>query len=1164
MTNRANLVTCKGLITNENELSVEQGSLREGTNVNVDEQGVITPRRGFNDYGGPTTGVASSVDITKQVLEYKDRLFRHYSDSIEFEDNTGEFNLITGSYNEVVSGLRIKYQEAKSNMYFTTDEGIKRISLKDNSSLVNGADVSIEQAGVPKAASLKGEAVDASGGFLPTQSKVGYRFIFGRKDENNNLLLGSPSSRTVVSNTNADDTSDKESFDITVAQNNIANGDYVIIPTASRKVTLYFDTDGSATEPVDASTFGTTFIKVDIQGNVGNDNNCAAILANTIINNMPEYTVSLVTNVLSVTSNEDDNIDNATYSFAAGGVTETSRNEGSVTLGIEANVDVTVYIPSGVTTDYFIQVYRTAYIQATDGLELADIDPGDESNLVYEYGLEAADITAGEYSFTDSTPESFRASATPLYTNEVSGSGILQSNDPPPIATDIELFRNSMFYANTKSNHRLEFTIISVDDYVNNSTAIVIGNSTISRYYTAAAAELADTTDGGDFELSTSPSVAIAIDDTSRSLVKIINQDTQSPVNAYYLSGSDDLPGQILLEARSLVDDNFYIAVDEPSATDFGAEFSPALPLFDEITSLEGLGATTEVTMGAAHGYSDGDSIYVSFNDTPEFSGVYVISNTTATTFEIPVANVTGPIAITNATAVFKPDVESDNLEAANRIYYSKTDRPEAVPFSNFINVGAQDEPIRRILALRDNLFVLKDDGVFIVSGSSAPNFTVRQTDNTRIIAPDSAVVLNNQIYCLTDQGITKINGSGSVGVISRGIENLIDSVANAKFDFARNTFGISYENDRAYIIFMPENDGDDAATQAYRYNIFERTWTRWEYEVTCGIVKSNDNKLYLGNGDRNYISQERKEFDRTDHSDREFANSIVSSGVTGSDVQLSSTLDVEEADVITQVQEVSINYLNNRLLLTMDNFDSGITPPVSSTMVESFGAASGDRMATKMQDLNDYLVTLDAANISVKVINTANLKQATETLIDELNTVATISTVKDYEKPVQVTFEAYITNVDVVNNTVTIHQERPFIEGAIIVFKHIIKTIEWNPQHFGDPSALKQVREVTVLLDQNNFYSVYLKFGSDVAQNLVSVAKSGKGIGYWGDMDFSNPNAYWGGEGNDIPLRTVVPRGKQRCRYLTLQFVHNNAREDWRILGITGVVRSISSRAYK
>ena len=131
MATRANLIKCRGLITSKNELSVQEGSLQQATNVNVDEEGVITPRRGFNDYGGPTTGSASSADITKQIIEYKDRIFRHYSSSFEFEDDAGAFQSISGTYDELVSGVRIKWQESKGNMYFTTDSGVKKISLKD-------------------------------------------------------------------------------------------------------------------------------------------------------------------------------------------------------------------------------------------------------------------------------------------------------------------------------------------------------------------------------------------------------------------------------------------------------------------------------------------------------------------------------------------------------------------------------------------------------------------------------------------------------------------------------------------------------------------------------------------------------------------------------------------------------------------------------------------------------------------------------------------------------------------------------------------------------------------------------------------------------------------------------------------------------------------------
>jgi hypothetical protein len=219
--------------------------------------------------------------------------------------------------------------------------------------------------------------------------------------------------------------------------------------------------------------------------------------------------------------------------------------------------------------------------------------------------------------------------------------------------------------------------------------------------------------------------------------------------------------------------------------------------------------------------------------------------------------------------------------------------------------------------------------------------------------------------------------------------------------------------------------------------------------------------------------------------------------------------------------------------------------------------------MRDKLQALNDYLNSVDAT-ITPKVFTNDNLKELTELMVDELNDANSVTTIKDYTKPTTVTYETYILEIDAPNNIVTVKAQRPFLQGTITIYKHINKVVEWNPQHFGDPSAVKQVRETTIMFDQNNFNEAFAKFGSDIEQALTTVQFRGKGKGYWGDIPWGDPNHYWGGTGNDIPYRTIVPRGKQKCRYLTMVFEHNNAREYFRILGISGVVRVISSRGYR
>src|ERR1019366_3624946 len=117
--------------------------------------------------------------------------------------------------------------------------------------------------------------------------------------------------------------------------------------------------------------------------------------------------------------------------------------------------------------------------------------------------------------------------------------------------------------------------------------------------------------------------------------------------------------------------------------------------------------------------------------------------------------------------------VGSSNNTYLNGLMYSKASQPEAVPSSNLLYVGSASKKILRIIPARNSLFILKEDGVFSVTGV-AGNFAVNTVDSTIILlAPESAVALTNQVYCLTTQGIVAINDTGGA-VLSRPIENQI------------------------------------------------------------------------------------------------------------------------------------------------------------------------------------------------------------------------------------------------------------------------------------------------------------------------------------------------------------------------------------------------------
>lgn len=1273
----ANLIQARGLFSYGSELTIPEGALVEADNVNVDESGVITPRRGLNDYGSPFS--TQNIRL-KQIAEYKGRLIRHYEDVLQFENSSNDFTSFSGSYSEIEPGFRIKYQEANKNFYFTTIEGIKKISAKSANDLPN---IAITNAGGIKAIDLSAKILPTIGGFLPAESKVAYRVVWGTKDLNNNLILGSPSSRFVLSNTSSDIELQEKS---TVTFSGMpTGGNYLLLSSTTTTYALWYQVSGTDVAPSESDTIGVTFVEVDFQGTTTNDQR-ALVLANAVaqIGEFETSVLSAATDITVTASGEAADIVEG-VAGADANVAVTTTQQGSITAGTTANVEIKFSIPSAITTNYFYQIYRTAVTTAVEGLTLNEIDPGDEMNLVYEDGVTSTDISNGTITITDITTESFRINGNPLYTNPISGQGILQANERPPIAKDIALFRNSTFYANTKTAHTLQLNLLSVLGFTSGTSELIIGNGSTSRRYTfvgvpeiititpdsntntasgswiniyAANDEIQyfiwfdktgsdsapvhssienalgirvdlsqypDTANGsrdaiidalldifdfvaqasgGDVQITnnnngsttdatlgnTSPggawaiainqqgdgedtatqdvllsgliSVGQAIEETSRSLIKVINADTLSPVNAFYLSTADTLPGILYFEAKELIDDPFFIAVNDPAIQ--GA-FNPTLPLLEsviDITFSSGSNSPANI-QATGHGLFTGDELYIYSPDTtPDIFGKFTITVIDADNFTVPFNIVTEDNVGTNAF-YFLAEVESDNLTKPNRLYYSKISQPEAVPIVNYMDIGPEDEPIERIIALRDNLFVLKTDGVYIVTGTSAPNFSSRLLDNsTNIAAPDSAVILNNQIFCLVSQGVATVT-DGGVSIISSPIENRVLGVITSNFDFRLKIFGVGYESDKSYNIFMQSRNIDTVATQSYRYSVDEQTWSRWKVPATCGLIKKANDKLYLGDGTRNFLLEERKNNDRTDYSDRNYTRSITNDNVVENVYELSSVVDINLSDVIAQDQYVTIA-MYNRLLRKLD-IDSGLT---DDDYESSLKMVPGDNITVKMGTLNTKLIADDSGGaITVKIFSAdqETLQGQFNELIGELNDPACDTQLKNYKEVSGVyVYEGIIRKVDILTNTVETVYALPFVQGDLEIYKKIDTLVQWAPQHFGDPSSLKQFREGTVIFDQNNFYSCLLAYSSDLSPAFIENEFFGSGVGYFGDAEFGQQRQYWGGNGNDAPIRKIIPREKQRARYLNCRFKHSNAREGFRILGISAVVRSVSTRGYR
>lgn len=472
------------------------------------------------------------------------------------------------------------------------------------------------------------------------------------------------------------------------------------------------------------------------------------------------------------------------------------------------DVALTFTIPVGVSTSTTYKIYRSA-MSATSSTE-----PDDELKLVITDTPSSGEITAKVISVTDSTPDSLRGED--LYTNS-GQQGISQSNEIPPIALDMCLFKGYALYANTQVRQKYFLTLLSVGvpDGVRNDDTITIGGVV----YTGKATE---TIASGQFYVETGLTPAENIDLTARSLVRVINRYTaNTTVYALYASGFGDLPGQILIFERVMGGTAFTLTTSRTTC------WSPVLP-----------------------GTSSAD-------------------------------------------------------RKLNGLYWSKPQQPEAVPSVNNISVGSANSPIQRIIALRDSVVIFKPEGVFRLTGESAP-FVVNLLDDTiRLIGSNTCASLNNQIFCLTNQFVVAVSET-SVAIVSRPIEKDLQRLLTSDFIESIlldvSLFGLGYETDRKYILALPSEEDDTRANQYYVFNTVTQTWTRWTLpsDMSHAIVNAFDDKVYWI-GDQMY--QERKDFDLTDYMDFEYTKSITSFDTTA--ITLSNTTNIEIGSRLEQSDSV-------------------------------------------------------------------------------------------------------------------------------------------------------------------------------------------------------------------------------------------------------------------
>jgi hypothetical protein len=794
---------------------------------------VITPgtytitSTGTNSFTFPQVAANSSGTVTFNTIDS----FKIVADEAATASVTSATNAASYRYYIVMPGVPVSVTalgvvDARNafqnkNAYFTTDNGLLKLERED---------LPLLEAGIPPGLDLQGYLTLSSTGlntgpFHPN-SQIGYRIVFGRKDANNNFVIGAPSQFLYLRNTILTNKSCAYAAGIVTITSN-AHGLTAADVTAGTRVYIY-----------NAVTTGTA---------------------------IPDGTSFPVNSVPTANT--------FTIDLNAAGFTGTT-NMTSTSYGLARTPQLYFSIPSEIaSTQYVYRVYRTSQSESQDALPPVDF------KLVDEVNLSTTEIANGFVSYLDETDDILVNGNAELYTNPTQ-EGELQANSRPPRAKDVTVFKNFLFYANVTQYRTLFLSVVAptnissgdtitigtqVYKFLGNANNEPFGNQTViaaavraanvitvtwtnhgfstndvvlvSASTTLAATTgfktitvtgantftFADTgaavagtvTIEGAYDstgrrfvrrviTATSATLSESIAQTAQYLVKAINRNTNSTVYAQYISGPTDIPGKIYLVAKDINAATYSITA---SSTTTGDAFSPTLP-----TS----GTTVSDTQDSAPG----------------------------------------------------------------QLYVSKFSEPEAVPTVNFFNVGSAAAEIYRIVALRDSVIIIKADGVFRLNGDTVANFSIVSLDNTVYCkGADSVSLLNNSVFMLSNQGVVQVSDSG-VRIVSRPIEPLLSSIIS-KPTLVAATSATSYESERLYLLstLTPTANGT-LPTVTYCYNYLTDAWSTWnddEVFFSTGLLSSLDDKEYLVESVAKYfIYKERKDQTRIDYTGQEFCLPVI------------------------------------------------------------------------------------------------------------------------------------------------------------------------------------------------------------------------------------------------------------------------------------------------
>lgn len=196
------------------------------------------------------------------------------------------------------------------------------------------------------------------------------------------------------------------------------------------------------------------------------------------------------------------------------------------------------------------------------------------------------------------------------------------------------------------------------------------------------------------------------------------------------------------------------------------------------------------------------------------------------------------PLALYSGTAT---DMERDAFQ--NGVAWSKRDEPEHFSPVSYALVGDSKAAILGMASTRDALFILKEDGIWRMSGPGGNTANAWRIDpfdmTTFCVLPQSVQQMNGRVYFLSNKGVVRLSDAG-VEVISSPVgDEVRRMVQSAQTSF--NTSGYYYVGTPSWSSAANEVDGEymittggacRSLTGALVFNETTGAWTTWSLSL--------------------------------------------------------------------------------------------------------------------------------------------------------------------------------------------------------------------------------------------------------------------------------------------------------------------------------------------